>query len=126
MGEGVILEHGTHDELLQNKGGHYSRLVQAQNLRGSHSKSETTVDVGVEEPVAAERLGDASDLDAPLKSDALGQSPAVGENQSRNYSSIFLFRRMAQLNRESLPEYILGGLCAISGWDIFLSQCRPR
>lgn len=38
MGNGVILEHGTHNELLQAKNGPYARLVQAQKLRDARQK----------------------------------------------------------------------------------------
>lgn len=33
IGDGLVLEHGTHSQLLSNSNGPYSRLVTAQNLR---------------------------------------------------------------------------------------------
>ncbi|KAF8895324.1 P-loop containing nucleoside triphosphate hydrolase protein [Infundibulicybe gibba] len=40
MGEGLVLEHGTHNELLRNEGA-YARLVQAQKLRESRDDNAT-------------------------------------------------------------------------------------
>lgn len=39
IGDGLVLEHGTHSQLLGNPDGPYSRLVTAQNLR---NQSEVT------------------------------------------------------------------------------------
>jgi ATP-binding cassette, subfamily B (MDR/TAP), member 1 len=40
MGDGRVLEQGTHAELLQIPGGAYARLVQAQKLKESHTEEE--------------------------------------------------------------------------------------
>ena len=39
MGDGLVLESGTHNELLMNEEGPYARLVNAQKLREAREKA---------------------------------------------------------------------------------------
>src|SRR5580693_6334414 len=66
MGEGTIIEHGTHNELLQKENGAYGRLVRAQRLRESQSKQGPDGDTT---PV-----GESEDMEkAVLKEEPLGR-----------------------------------------------------
>jgi ATP-binding cassette subfamily B (MDR/TAP) protein 1 len=116
MGEGVILEHGTHSELLQKEDSAYSRLVRAQNLRGGMN-SKMVPGVGINavmsEEVAAvdeqlgsgttsnEKVGDTTDIQ-------------VTKEKKDSYSFFYLFKRMAKLNRESRWDYLFGGFFSAS------------
>src|SRR6202044_1383441 len=58
MGDGLVLEQGTHDELLHKPDGHYSRLVQDQALREKQDNiNDSSSDIGekvvgdVDEPI---------------------------------------------------------------------------
>lgn len=123
MGEGLVLEKGTHMELLADENSAYSRLVHAQKLRESKDMDDgnSTAAVSVEgdtEKVAEEEfsLGRkdtirsiASDL-AQKRNDERKQKE-VGEDK---YNMFYIFTRIALLNREGLWRYAVGTVFAIS------------
>src|ERR1700760_3028189 len=53
MGDGMVLERGTHDELLADETGPYAKLVAAQKLRESQEQTEIKEDV----PADDEKIG---------------------------------------------------------------------
>ena len=113
MGEGVLLEQGTHNELLQNADGAYSRLVRAQNLRGREYALAPPTAVNAEE-VMEEGLDDkliGKPRRATFSSDTYGKAvqETMTEKESR-HSVFYLFKRMAKLSKESKLEYWMGGL----------------
>ncbi|KAF8900291.1 multidrug resistance protein 1 [Gymnopilus junonius] len=124
MGGGVVLEHGTHSELLQ-KGGAYARLVEAQKLRE-----------GIDSNKTAEDSGDAAEADppvvppedvAPLGRKSTSRSVAsdilqrrrrivTHDSDEEDYGVFYLFRRMLPLVRSQWGRYSVGVVCAaISG-----------
>lgn len=124
MGEGLVLEKGTHMELLADENSAYARLVHAQRLREAKdmddgvSTAAASVEVDMEEKVAEKevRLGRrdtiqsvASDL-AQHRNDERKRKE-VGEDK---YSMIYIFMRIGLLNREGLWRYALGTVFAIS------------
>ena len=121
MGEGAVLEHGTHQELLANDGP-YARLVQAQELRkGTETQNDGDKDLaGVNrdvEKVDAERT-------FPSHQDSLGSMPsdlALERSAERkrsktdkgNYTLFYLFRRIGSLARPWYTIYTLGACSSI-------------
>lgn len=119
MGDGLVLESGTHNDLLQADGA-YARLVQAQKLRelakGSDSAvSDDSEDDGKMEKIGREEipLGRKNTLQS-LASEILEQKrKAAQTSDSRDdFSMFYLFKRMAPLIRDQWPNYIFGSLAA--------------
>ena len=136
MGGGVILEQGTHNELLVDGNSVYSRLVQAQNLRERHEATALDVD-GSSTPVSGEdednmktdheerRLA-RKDTAHSLTSDVYEKATGDIEQAHRDtdYSLPYLFKRIGLINRGAWPVYIVGSIFAISkGLLTLLTQC---
>lgn len=124
MGEGLVLEQGTHAELVAYKNGAYSRLVHAQKLRESKDKqdsdSDTNVAVGAE--VDMKRVVEdevplgRKDTNHSIASDLIqerSQRRKQHEVNEDDYSFFYLFARIGALNREGLWEYAVGAMFAI-------------
>ena len=116
MGDGLVIEHGTHNELLDNENGAYARLVAAQKLREAQQRSdddsEDTAKEGNEEMEKEIPLG-------LLCKDTNTQSPAseliAKREQERKkdheteYSIPYLVKRIGGLqSRQGLKNYALG------------------
>lgn len=127
MGEGLVLEKGTHVELLADENSAYSRLVHAQKLRetkeaeDNNSTADASVEAEektVEEQVSLGRKETiqsiASDL-AQQKNDER-KLKEVDENK---YTMFYLFMRIGRLNRENLWRYVVGSVFAISELAFF-------
>ena len=123
MGDGVVLESGTHDELLASNGA-YSRLVQAQKLReGKEQYSVEESEVGDEEEVID--IEKAAREEIPLgrrptrqslASEILEQkrkAEAIEKTGEEELSLATLFIRMGGLVRDQWRNYILGCFFAI-------------
>lgn len=121
MGNGVVLEEGTHNELLQDENGPYSRLVIAQKLREKHDDLTDTesVDKGVEdmEKKAREEVPSGRRDSAPsLASDIIEQKRQEArddDNDNDDHSLPYLFKRMSQLNRDGWSDYMFGFVAAV-------------
>lgn len=124
MGGGVVLEAGTHNELLADVNGPYARLVAAQRLRDSREKGaegeEDTSDTAASgeghedlEKQAEEEvpLGRTSTRRSgrSLASEALEQKEKVVQKE---YTLPYLFYRMGLINRAVWNKYIFGGIAA--------------
>ncbi|CAK5279585.1 unnamed protein product [Mycena citricolor] len=132
MGEGLVLEQGTHDELLGKEDGAYARLVAAQKLRESEERREGEDEPESKETEAAEMekavrteipLGRKNTGQRSLASDLIekrleGQRENAGED---DYSLYYLFKRVGALNRESWRKYLFGSICAIASGGVFPS-----
>ncbi|KAH8078408.1 multidrug resistance protein 1 [Cristinia sonorae] len=124
MGNGVILESGTHAELTADVNGPYFRLVQAQKLRGRLATTAETDEANEKMKEAEEaRVLEKETVDEiPLGRSNTGRSLASDliakrnlENEAReekSYSMIHLFARMGRINRESWWQYIFGTFAA--------------
>ena len=141
MGEGLVLEKGTHTELLADENGAYSRLVNAQRLRDTKesgdgistaavsAEAEVDVDVdqekNVEEEVPLTRKGTnysvTSDL-AQKRNDERKQKE-VDENK---YNLPYLFKRIGLLNREELWRYVVGSMFAMSEHTSFIRSLAVK
>jgi len=122
MGDGLVLESGTHNDLLQADGG-YARLVQAQKLReatkgsiddGSDAGSSENGDT--EKDVREEFTFGRSNTTQSLASEILEQRrAALASSEAReDFSILYLFKRMAPLIRDQWRNYLLGSIAACS------------
>ncbi|KAJ7784493.1 P-loop containing nucleoside triphosphate hydrolase protein [Mycena metata] len=109
MGDGLVLEQGTHDELLDNENGAYARLVQAQKLRESQQRTD-----GESEDAAQE----AEEME---KARPHREATGGAQRGRKEYGLFYLFKRIGQLHRAGWKHYILGGICAIATGCVFPS-----
>ncbi|CAE6468894.1 unnamed protein product [Rhizoctonia solani] len=131
MGDGMVLEQGTHNELLRNPDGPYATLVEAQKLRDEESKEQAAQqDSDTEDTKASsidpnsEKAGVPVEDVEPLKRTNTGTRSLASEilsareKESRRYGNkdygfIYLFKRMGLINRDSWNLYYLGCIAAI-------------
>ena len=116
MGDGQLLEQGTHSGLLSANGA-YARLVQAQKLR------ETTDDVeGPQEiPKDSEDIEKAAREEIPLgrkntghslSSEIMEQKKQAEKQRGPDHSMTYLFYRMGIIIKESWRSYVFGSIAA--------------
>lgn len=129
MGDGLVLESGTHNDLIKTDGA-YARLVQAQKLREGHEISDKVdSDSGSED---SEHDTKKKSLDeTPLGRKSTGPSLAseilerrrrdmAGQNEEGDdYGLFYLFKRMSLLVRDQWKNYFLGGVFACRTFFIF-------
>ncbi|KAF9477698.1 multidrug resistance protein 1 [Pholiota conissans] len=120
MGQGAVLEYGTHNELLQNPEGAYSKLVAAQKLR----EAQDGVDIDaqpqemliqpLQRNVSGVSLGNVSEkpsVSDPAKEE---EKTALVPVPPKAYSMTYLFRRMGRIGKPNWPLYVYGGLGAVA------------
>lgn len=138
MGDGLVLQQGTHDELLADDKGAYSRLVHAQKLR----EGRDTADPANDDSSTA-GSGDSEDMEkavreeVPLGRKNTGHSLAseilekrrqeLGEVEKGHgdpdHSLPYLFKRMGMLNRQGWRNYAAGSVFAISTFPLSILLC---
>ncbi|KAI0953276.1 hypothetical protein AcW1_007535 [Taiwanofungus camphoratus] len=135
MGDGLVLEKGTHNELLQDENGPYSRLVQAQRLREKRTADESdsdTIASDVEEGGAEkEDFEKAAKEEVPLSRSKSGRSVASemleqrqkerGEEKQKKYGMLYLLRRFFIINRANWRLYGFGFIAAICNGSTYPS-----
>lgn len=137
IGDGVILEGGKHDELLNNEDGPYTRLVSAQRLRekreginmddvmGQSSGVAVEGDADIEKAAFEGIPIDRSKSHRSLASEILEQCKTRGpENREMKYSMFYLFVRMAKINKGRWRSYLFGFLFAIGEYSNSLNYLR--
>jgi ATP-binding cassette subfamily B (MDR/TAP) protein 1 len=126
MGDGLILESGTHEQLLTMNGA-YSRLVQAQRLReGREQSALDSEDDDVDEPTDMEKaareeipLGRKNTRQS-LASEILEQRRKAAETSGtkhdgdEDYGLFYLAKRMAPIIRDQWKNYLVGSFFACS------------
>jgi ATP-binding cassette subfamily B (MDR/TAP) protein 1 len=119
MGNGLVLEEGTHDELLSH-GGAYAGLVQAQKLRETAQVDEGSDSDTRDEPDDVEKLARGEvplgrkDTEQSLASEIIKQRNKERDRQKEaDYSFTYLFLRMGKINREDWRRYLVGTVGAI-------------
>lgn len=120
MGDGQVLEHGTHAQLLADPEGPYARLVQAQKLREAEHRGDSE-DEGADAKTKAGAMEAAAAQEQPLgrarshsvASEILEQRrKEQGSVKERRYGTRDMFKRMRTINREAVPLYITGFMAA--------------
>ncbi|PBK74780.1 P-loop containing nucleoside triphosphate hydrolase protein [Armillaria solidipes] len=123
MGDGLVVEQGTHQELLHREGGAYARLVQAQRLRESDEVTAVTAGDDIDdEDDAPKDMEKAAREEVPLGRRNTGQSLASQILEQKNkeqkghkepdHSMYYLFKRMGKINRSQWKKYFLGTIFA--------------
>ncbi|OCH89914.1 P-loop containing nucleoside triphosphate hydrolase protein [Obba rivulosa] len=120
MGDGLVLESGTHSELLSRENGAYARLVQAQKLREAREK-RTQDDDDNETANSTDDIEKQAEEEVPLQRQKSGRSLAseILEQRSKehgeekhDYSMPYLMRRMARINKDDWKRYTFGIIAA--------------
>jgi len=119
MGDGLVLEQGTHDELL-SRGGPYSSLVQSQKLREVREMTQDEDDESnPEEPEDMEKLAreeiplGRKNTGQSLASEILEQRRKAQEGkEDSDHSLSYLFMRMGKINRSEWKHYFFGTIAA--------------
>ena len=130
MGDGMVLESGTHGELLANEQGAYFRLVEAQKLRESSNvqSTEDDDDYSLPEKEEGENYHELAKEEVPLGRKKSSQSLASEilaqrqqqQSKHKGYSMVYLFKRMGMINRDNWRRYAIGTVGAISECHRFL------
>lgn len=131
VGDGAVIEKGRHNELLSNEDGPYARLVAAQKLREAREIGDEDVTAQASEKSAAgstdiERevleeipLG-RSNTHRSLASDILEQRKTLtAGHREKEYTMLYLFRRMGAINKGEWKSYLFGTLFAIASGCVF-------
>jgi len=122
MGDGLVLESGTHNDLLAANGA-YARLVQAQKLRESESDNKGDDSDSEEEDMekaAREEIPlGRRNTQQSLASEILEQKRKAAEASSTgkeddDFSIFYLFKNMAPLIIDRRKQYLLGAVFASS------------
>ncbi len=127
MGDGLVVEHGTHQELLQREGGAYARLVQAQKLRESDRVATVIADEDTEDEYdTSKAMEQVAREEVTLRRRYTDQSltSQISEQKKRDrdggkepeHSMYYLFKRMGKINRSQWEKYFFGTIfCSMSG-----------
>ena len=124
MGEGLVLESGTHHDLIQ-AGGAYARLVQSQKLRegGEGHESSDVLDAdnasegsghSIEKEIREEIPLGRKSTEHSLTNEGLEQKQkAMGENEKeKDHDLPYLFKRMYFIMRDLWKTYFFGAVFA--------------
>lgn len=136
MGDGGLIEAGTHDELLADEEGAYARLVNAQKLREEQDvpvsddaealdDDEKVFEAAEKEKAESIRSGDGKPLERvstsgsrSLASVALSRRNAAHKrvDEDAHYGMVYLFKRMGAINKDGTTVYVIGSLAAIGAF----------
>lgn len=115
MGDGFVLESGTHSDLVQADGA-YARLVQAQKLREGREKSgEESQPDSMEKDVGEDISLSRKNTRRSLASEILEQKCQATEGQNEkqgDYGLFYIFKRMVFLVRDQWRNYFFGVIFA--------------
>jgi len=130
-----MIESGKHGELLSNEDGPYARLVAAQRLR----EAREVIDLDgtdLVEPPSEKAVHSPADIEKAaleevplgrtntqrsLASEILEQRKVQGSGKrEKEYSMLYLFKRMGRINKGEWKSYLFGCLFSIGGY--FLCQ----
>ena len=119
MGGGVVLESGTHHELLRDETGPYARLVAAQKLKESQVEDDagsSTADGAEDMELAAQEeipLGRRNTSTRSLASEIVEKNRQQQQDEEKDYSMFYLFKRIGSLNPAGYKAYFFGTCAAI-------------
>ncbi|KII86803.1 hypothetical protein PLICRDRAFT_43464 [Plicaturopsis crispa FD-325 SS-3] len=127
MGDGLVLEQGTHSELLANPDGPYSRLVQTQRLREQKDAVEKD---GIDSDAGSVKETEKVQKDNmplarwPTEHSLAGKrqkelGPVEKKGGNPDHSLPYLFMRIGKLNREGWLSYGIGSIFAIMSGMVY-------
>jgi ATP-binding cassette, subfamily B (MDR/TAP), member 1 len=135
MGDGLVLESGTHNELLAKEGA-YARLVQSQKLRETQDAQAVAGDdsdseAGEPEEKDMEKLAreevplGRSNTQRSLASEILEKRRMEHEGKEKegDHSLFYLFKRLGLLVRDQWRNYLIGSIFASSESFFLLQVC---
>lgn len=125
MGDGLVLEEGTHGELLRNNSGPYARFVAAQKL---HDKRDVElgdpdgdIGSGKDANVAKKSRGDKylrrRNFSHLLPGEITGQKKTSEMAQDGDHNLPYVFMRIVNLNRDVWKRY---GIGSVAAWRTYL------
>jgi len=115
MGDGLVLEAGTHSELM-NKNGAYARLVHAQTLKervegsGATGSQEIVVEEETNATTPRRRRNTARSVASEVLERRLTDTEA--NKPPATYSMFQLFKRMGLLAKDQWGHYSIGFIAA--------------
>jgi ATP-binding cassette subfamily B (MDR/TAP) protein 1 len=125
MGDGLVLEEGTHSELLRNNSGPYARFVAAQKLdekcKVELGDSDSDTGSGKGADMAKKAQGEVSLLRRNSShshpDEIVGQKKTSKMGQDGDHSLLYVFMRIVKLNRDAWKRY---GIGAVAAWCTYL------
>lgn len=115
MGDGLVLEQGTHNQLLRDPDGPYSRLFTAQKLRDQRDiKTKDSDSASGEAEAPKQKFGEdlvRKNTGQTLASDIERRMYHGNENE-QEHGLFYLFMRMGKLNRAGWLKYVFGAIAA--------------
>lgn len=128
MGDGLVLEQGTHNELLADENGAYARLVQAQKLResreGQDAENTTTrggeenTEKAIQEDIPLDRKS-TNHSGISLIANQRNEEKMKAEVNENDYSLFYLFKRVGALHKEGLHRYAIGAFFAMCTGGVY-------
>ncbi|KAG8944771.1 GTPase-activating protein [Tulasnella sp. 408] len=124
VGNGGILEQGTHNQLLANTDGPYAQLVSAQKLKGRDPESRDSEEAGEDGLMSAKEVKETLAEEVPealkrtgtgrsLASEALERKRLEQGEEKGPYGMVYLIKRMALLDRDDWSVYIRAAISSI-------------
>ncbi|KAI0361184.1 multidrug resistance protein 1 [Trametes cingulata] len=126
MENGVVVESGTHEELLRDENGAYSRFVLAQKLRSANDDPAVeSADHEVAAPhqngtdpekqPAAEDVGSLqrTKTELSMASQGAGAADSPDKVHKHDYSMNTVIARLGSINRDQWKRYIIATIAAI-------------
>ncbi len=131
MGDGLVLQQGTHSELLRDENGAYARLVHAQKLRESTETQDSELSsarasMDVEKKLREEQTINRKDTSRSLASEIMEKKKTLDpESGARETMPGFwyLIARMAMINKEAWRIYLVGAFFASRAYLWLLYRC---
>lgn len=120
MGDGCVLESGTHTELLE-KGTAYTRLVETQRLREAPDfpDSDEWLNKSIQEDLL---LTTAANHGPRLANVAAKEDVHITTQMDEDYGLFYIFKRMIPLSRKQWSRYTTAAILACSKFiALFLS-----
>jgi ATP-binding cassette subfamily B (MDR/TAP) protein 1 len=124
MGDGRVLEQGTHPELLSNTDSAYSRLFQAQNLpdRKEDAQVSTTQKLEVSSATASEVIQKSVQQGGKPRRRSVASEvierkrrrDAKRKTKEKEHGFLYLMARLAKINYKSSYAYANGVIFACS------------
>ncbi|KAI5993497.1 P-loop containing nucleoside triphosphate hydrolase protein [Pisolithus albus] len=125
--EGVVLERGTHKELIA-RNGPYAHFVQAQKLREAkkaqvHTNLATASDMADMEKVVEDEVpSNCHETHYSVTSDLArrkSEEKRKGEVDEKSYGLLYLFKRIGILNPRGYRLYVIGTVAAMASGMIY-------